>query len=70
VGINQLVAGMREALDKNQDGRLTANELPGRVADKLLERFDKNADRALDANEMGLMLRGSVSSATPEGTPR
>lgn len=70
VGIEKLVAGMRAALDKNQDGRLTANELPGRVADKLLERFDKNADRALDANEMGLMLRGSVSSATSEGTPR
>lgn len=59
--LDRMVAGMREALDKNQDGRLTADELPGRVADKFLERFDKNGDRALDTDELGQMLRGAAS---------
>ncbi|MHC4954955.1 MAG: EF-hand domain-containing protein [Planctomycetota bacterium] len=44
-------AQMFENLDKNGDGKLTADELPERMQ-RMLERFDRDGDGALSADEM------------------
>jgi hypothetical protein len=38
--------------DKNGDGKLSKNELPEHIAERMLERFDANKDGAIQRNEL------------------
>ena len=48
---NQMVDRMMQS-DKNADGKLTADELPGQMAQQMIQNGDKDGDGALSKQEV------------------
>ena len=57
-------------LDKNQDDRLTADELPERRGARMLRRLDTNGDKAISQDEwsQGMLARFDRRDANHDGT--
>jgi Ca2+-binding EF-hand superfamily protein len=60
-------------LDKNGDGKLTKEELPEWMQERMFERADANGDGAIDRQEAEQIAerlrRGPQPEAPPEGRP-
>jgi Ca2+-binding EF-hand superfamily protein len=48
---------MFQRFDQNQDGVVSAEELPERIRERMLERADSNADGGIDKNEFQAHIR-------------
>ena len=72
---HQLSDHQRERFDRNKNGRLEANELPGDRFGQLLKSSDANKDGALDKDELKKAFErlrgpGQRPGARPDGAGR
>ncbi len=58
-----------QKLDKNKDGKLTADELPGNRGPRMLKRMDTNGDGSIDATEWstGMLARFDKQDVNKDG---
>jgi collagen type III alpha len=58
-------------LDKNDDGKVTKDEMPERMQERMLERIDTNEDGAIDKKEAEAMAeRFQGRGGPPRGARR
>lgn len=55
-GGQSFVDGMLDRYDENKDGKLSGDEIPERMRDRL-EQIDANSDKAIDTAELEAMMR-------------
>ena len=61
-----LVAERLKRFDRNGDGKLSKDELPARMADRMLQRADTNGDGMIDADELKRMATRSRREVRPQ----
>src|SRR5262245_60684364 len=59
---NQMVNSLMQN-DKNGDGKLTADEIPGPMAQQLIQSGDKDGDGALSKDELAQAMQGMQNGA-------
>jgi Ca2+-binding EF-hand superfamily protein len=64
-GVREMATGILERLDKDKDGRLTAEEIPEGKLD--LAKADRNADGAVDLFELTLVIGERAGDRGPDG---
>ena len=67
-GGNPEVDRMMKELDKNGDGKLTADEVPPQMM-PMLQGADKNGDRAIDRDELAAAMQQNPFRRGPGGFP-
>jgi Ca2+-binding EF-hand superfamily protein len=59
---NQMIASLMQN-DKNGDGKLTADEIPGPMAQQMIQNGDKDGDGALSREELAQAMQGMQNGA-------